>query len=108
MNMEEKWLKITNRELYEAIEEAKNNKMGAPNGIQNETLNMAKDTILPYLAKLFDEIVEGEWVPRQWEVAEIILIHKKGATEDINNYRPIKLTSNMCKIFVKILKNRIS
>ncbi len=48
----------------ETIEGAKNNKIGGPDGIQNETLKVARDAKSPYLAKLFYEMVEGGCVPR--------------------------------------------
>ena len=37
----------------------------------------------------------------------IILIYKKGGKHQIINYRPISLTSNLSKVFAKIIKNRI-
>ncbi len=52
-------------------------------------------------------MVEKNWVPSQWKLGEIILLFKKGEREDINNYRPITPSSNLNKVFMTVLKNRI-
>lgn len=59
------------------------------------------------LIKIFNMILEEKEIPNQWKLAEIMLIHKKGNQNDIENYRPISLTSNVRKLFMKIIKNRI-
>ncbi len=59
------------------------------------------------LTVLFNESLEEEYISDQWKKVEIILLYKKSSKEKIENYRPINLTSNICKIFMKILKNRM-
>ncbi|GBP25145.1 Putative uncharacterized transposon-derived protein F52C9.6 [Eumeta japonica] len=62
----------------------------------------------PRLTNLFNEILETETIPEDWTKSTIILLHKKGDKEDIGNYRPISLMSNIYKIFSKIILNRIT
>ena len=49
-----------------------------------------------------------ELIPEDQLKARVILLHKRGATSNIDNYRPISLLNTVTKIFAGILKNRIS
>ena len=37
----------------------------------------------------------------------MIILHKKGDMRDIKNYRPIRLLSHMCELFIRILHKRM-
>ena len=43
----------------------------------------------------------------QWKTAYICPVHKKGARDQVTNYRPISLTSSMCRLMEKILLERL-
>ena len=37
-------------------------------------------------------------IPDDWKIANVIPLHKKGAKDKVENYRPVSLTSNVrCK-----------
>ena len=38
----------------------------------------------------------------------LTLLHKKGAKDEINNYRPISLMPNTYKLFMKIITKRLT
>ena len=46
-------------------------------------------------------------VPKEWKMAHVVPVHKKGSKENIENYRPISLTSLVMKTFERILKEEI-
>ena len=59
------------------------------------------------ILKLFNLIfLKGEF-PKIWNKSLITLIHKKGNKLDPSNYRGISLTSNLGKLFNKIIHARI-
>lgn len=76
-------------------------KVGKADGsavISNEVIRMLSKAIVRPLTAFFNEILETEVVPIQWLRSEIFLLHIKGCRENINNYRPISLSSNIGKM----------
>ena len=57
-----------------------------------------------YLFKL--SIKEGS-VPQDWRDAEVTPIYKKGTKTDPGNYRPVSLTSIVCKILESFIRDTI-
>ena len=45
---------------------------------------------------------EGE-VPNKWKEAHVVPIHKKGSKAIMANFRPVALTSVICKVFERII-----
>jgi hypothetical protein len=42
-----------------------------------------------------------------WRVANVVPVYKKGSKDNIENYRPISLTSLTMKTFERILKEEL-
>ncbi|GBP46097.1 LINE-1 retrotransposable element ORF2 protein [Eumeta japonica] len=99
---------ILKEETIKSIESQKLDKAPGSDLITNELLKTTLPVMIPRLTNLFNEILETETIPEDWTKSTIILLHKKGDKEDIGNYRPISLTSNIYKIFSKIILNRIT
>jgi hypothetical protein len=60
------------------------------------------------MTDLFNKIVETEVILEQWHTSTIILLHKKGSHDNLNNYRPVSLLPTIYKVFMKILTNRLT
>jgi len=43
-------------------------------------------------------------IPQDWKDGHVIPIHKKGSRVDVSNYRPVSLTSTICKIMEELLR----
>ena len=56
------------------------------------------------LTTLFNHSVRSGEFPNCLKHATVIPIHKKGALDDLKNYRPISLLSVYSKIFEKLMK----
>ena len=99
---------IITSEVRSAIEELKTGKTPGEDGILNEMLKQGADQLTNPLTKLFNRIINEEIIPNQWTTSIITLLHKKGPRNNLNNYRPISLISNMYKLFSKIITRRIT
>ena len=87
----------------------------------NESKSPGSDTIHPKLlkslsdnnefieavTKLFKTCYETGRMPEIWKLADVVALHKKGDKLSSSNYRPISLTSVLCKCYEKILKTHI-
>lgn len=76
-------------ELVKAIKSINKEKVSGPDQIGNEILKTCAESLVEPLTVLFNKIIDSENVPAQWYLAEIIVLQKKGAQNDIHNYRPI-------------------
>ena len=98
---------ILSSEVRDAIKKMKRDK--AP-GEDNITANILKDggePIVETLTKFFNRCLTEGRVPSSWRNASVVILHKKGDTADIKNYRPISLLPVMYKVFSHILLRRI-
>ena len=62
----------------------------------------------PHLLHLINYSIVTGTVPVDWKFAVIVPLHKKGATDDPRNFRPISLLSNVAKLCEKIVTSQLS
>ena len=59
------------------------------------------------LAITFNLSIQDGIVPREWKNANIILIFKRGSRCKSENYRPVSLTSVICKLLESLLRDHM-
>ena len=94
-------------ELKEAIQKSHNTTVG-PDEIHYEFLKQLPRRSLDYLLAALNEIWESSKFPDSWRVATIIPIPKPGKNSlYLSNYRPIALTSCLCKTMEHMVNKRL-
>jgi hypothetical protein len=73
------------------------NKSVGPDGIPGAILKMGGKAMIPYLVRLLDITINNGTIPREWKKAIVVPIHKGGDRSVVKNYRPVSLTSMVCK-----------
>ena len=98
---------FTLHELKDSINTNKDTAPG-PDGIHNFMLKNIPDQSLVQLPKVFNRMYESSFIPEEWKKAIIIPIAKpEKDRQDPTNYRPISLTSCLCKTYEKIINRRL-
>ena len=46
-------------------------------------------------------------IPADWKVANVVALHKKGPRNLAGNYRPVSLTSILCKLYEKLIRKHL-
>lgn len=80
---------------------------GGPDGIPPVFYKHLKDVLCFPLALLYTACINRSYLPAIWKHAYVTPIFKKGSRTDPNNYRPIALTSTMCKLMESIIKSQM-
>ena len=63
--------------------------------------------LVPPLKILFDTSHKLNQLPAEWKYVHITAIIKKGSKSDQSNYRPISLTSVICKLMESLVRDHI-
>jgi len=73
------------------------NKSAGPDRISGDILKLGGEAMISYLARLLDTTMNNGALPEDWKRATVIPVHKGGDRSLVANYRPVSLTSVVCK-----------
>jgi hypothetical protein len=79
------------------------NKAVGPDGIHNVVLKNSSYILAPILTALFQKSLDSGIVREEWKAAHVTPIHKSGPPDIAANYRPISLTSCVCKLMERFI-----
>ena len=99
---------LTQEELQHALDNSRNTAPGK-DLINFEMIKQLPINAKEYLMKLFNQIWDTNEFPNEWREAIVIPIAKPGKdASNPGNYRPISLTSCVCKTMEKIVNYRLT
>ena len=83
------------------------NSAAGPDGIPSSLLINCASEIGPLLRKLFTASFLKGYIPSSFKRAAIVPIFKSGDKCLPGNYRPISLTSVICKVYERIIRKQV-
>lgn len=99
---------FTQAELSSALNRTKDKSSPGEDNINNIMLKHLPDQTLDFLLELFNVIWVRGIIPLAWKTSVIVPIIKPGKpSNDPKSYRPISLTSCLCKLFEKMVNSRL-
>ena len=98
---------ITPSDVYKILKKVKPSKAPGPDGINGHVLKNCCSTLGLPLAMLFNLSYLTGKLPQEWKDANVVPIHKKNDKANVENYRPISLTSLIMKIFEKCVRVKV-
>ena len=100
-------INITPELVRKHLIKLKRNKAPGPDNLGSSFLLDICDQVAKPLSIIFNLSLKLKQVPSDWKHANVAPIFKKGDKFDPGNYRPISLTSQVCKILESILRDNI-
>jgi hypothetical protein len=95
---------FTPARVLNLIKVLKNSSSAGPDGIPAIFLKKLKFCLSKPISRLFNCIFSLNVVPDVWKHAFVVPIFKKGKSSCIQNYRPISITCDLCKLFERVIK----
>ena len=96
-------------EVFDALKNLDTSKSPGPDDILPIFLKTCSNELAPVLCKVFNFFVQKGQVPKAWKEANVVPVYKGGVKpkDDVGSYRPVSLTSILCKVLEKLISVRI-
>ena len=83
------------------------NKAMGPDGLSGKVLKCCAKSLSVPLSLIFRKSYYSSSLPKEWKMANVVPVHKKGSKSDVENYRPISLTSIVVKTLERIVRDEL-
>ena len=98
---------VTPEMIEKKIKKMKDNKSSGVDGIPPKLLKEIVEQISTPLTKVFNLSLEEGIVPAERKEANITPLFKKGSRNKKENYRPVSLTSVVCKLLETLIRDHL-
>lgn len=79
-----------------------------PDGFPPIFLKSLREELSIPLQIIFETSLSSGYLPKAWKTSVVSPIHKSGNRSSVNNYRPISLTSAICKVMESLIVDELS
>ncbi|CAL4211378.1 unnamed protein product, partial [Meganyctiphanes norvegica] len=100
-------IEVTPEMVKEKLERLNKYKSCGPDNIHPHMLKETASSVCFPLSMIFEESLQTGETPDDWRKANVTPIFKKGDRNDPANYRPVSLTSQVCKVLETVVRDNI-
>ena len=100
-------LQISKDSVISLLNELKADTSPGPYQIHPKILYEIRNEIVEPLTYIFNKSLSESGLPSDWKNATVVPIFKKGKKNMASNYRPISLTSVICKLLEKFVRDKL-
>ena len=100
-------LTLNESTILAALKALEVGKATGPDEIPAKLLKETASVIAPSLCRIFNKSLQLGSLPSDWKLANVVHVHKKGAKDHVENYRPISLLPIVSKVFERCVLNSI-
>ena len=98
---------VRSEDIEKILKGLKPDKSPGLDNLQPRLLKELSTELSKPLALIFSRSIQDRRVPEDWKKAKISAIFKKGNKAMAGNYRPVSLTSIVCKVLERVIRDRI-
>ena len=100
-----KKINLSEEAIKNRLKKLKVNKASGIDNIVPRLLIENAECLSEPLLYIFSESLGRGKVPTQWKCANVTAIFKKGSKDHSCNYRPVSLTSHVCKVLESMIRD---
>ena len=100
-------IQVTETEVHNQLLNLQEGKAGGPDGIPTIVLKRCADQLTKPVTTLFNRSLQAGMLPLMWKRARITPIFKKGSMKKPQNYRPVSLTCQLCKVLERLILKEV-
>ena len=100
-------LNISREDIVKKLQSLKPDKSPGPDGLHPRVLKELSEEIADPLEMIFNKSMGTGKLPDKWKLAEVRPIFKKGDKTEPGNYRPVSLTSIVCKLYEGFIRDKL-
>ena len=100
-------IKVNTKGVLKLLKDIKPHKATGPDNIPGRLLKEAAEELAPGLAHLFQISIDNGTIQLDWKSALVTPVFKKGNQSSPSSYRPISLTSIVCKTLEHVIHSSV-
>ena len=100
-------IEINEQTVIDSIGRLRECSAPGPDKVANKMLIELQSELAKPLAVLFRKSLNESRIPDDWRLSNVTPVYKKGSKSDPGNYRPVSLTSNVCKLMERVINSSL-